>query len=130
MDRNKLLINCRPQIPNLNVDVEGSEIVKFQNSVLRQIIKFQHELLISIFDRYLHLRKLDFSSKDSEQQKRIIEQLFLKDRDLKSSMEGVIIGHFTADEYDFFCKNETDLRKRIRDIIKKRIWDSIDQLSI
>jgi hypothetical protein len=129
MNRDDAIVAIRPQIPNLDVDAEGSEVLHFQNTILRQIIKFQHELIIAVSKRFLHLRKLDFNSIDFEQRKLSIQRLFLRDKELKTSMEGLVIGCFTVEEYGFFCQHEQEIRRRIRDIIKNRIWDSMDQLA-
>ena len=129
MNRDDTIVAIRPQIPNLDVDAEGSDVLHFQNTILRQIIKYQHKLIIAVFKRFLFLRKLDFNVLDFEQKKLTIQRMFLKDKDLKVCMEGIIIGHFTVEEFSFFCNHEQDVRKRIRDIIKNLIWDSMDQLA-
>ena len=40
MNRDNAIVAIRPQIPNLDVDAEGSEVLHFQNTILRQIIKY------------------------------------------------------------------------------------------
>ncbi len=37
------------------------EIEKFQNEVIRPIIKMQHNLFVGVFKNYLQKRKIDFS---------------------------------------------------------------------
>ena len=49
----------RPVLENL-VNVGTTEIEKFQNEVLRPIIKMQHNLLIASFNNYIQKRKIDF----------------------------------------------------------------------
>lgn len=129
MDRDNALISIRPRIPHIETEARGKEVLHFQNTVLRQVIKFQHNLILDIFRQFLRGRKINLNDLDFETRKLKIQQIFLKENVLKASLEGTIIGHFTVEEYALFCVHEQEIRKRIRDIIKQRIWDSMDQLT-
>lgn len=128
MNRDESLIAIRPRIPNLETDEVGKDVLHFQNTVLRQIIKFQHNLIVAVFKQFLQGRKITLNRLDFEQRNTKIQQIFLKENILKASLEGIVVGHFTEDEYAFYCGHEQDVRKRIRDIIKQRIWDSMEEL--
>ena len=128
MDRDNALISIRPRIPHIETEATGKEVLHFQNTVLRQVIKFQHDLILDIFRQFLRVRKINLNDLDFETRKLKIQQVFLKEKVLKASLEGIIIGHLTVEEYALFCVHEQEIRKRIRDIIKQRIWDSMEEL--
>lgn len=128
MDRDNALISIRPKIPHIETETSDKAVLHFQNTVLRQIIKFQHELILDVFRQFLKVRKISLNDLDFETRKLRIQQIFLKEIVLKASLEGIVIGHFTVNEYSLFCTYEQEIRKRIRDIIKQRIWDSMEEL--
>ncbi|MDD7913134.1 hypothetical protein [Polaribacter ponticola] len=66
----------RPVLSNL-VNKGTSEIEKFQNEVLRPIVKMQHQLLIASFKNYLQKRKIDLIVLP-EKKKGVEYRLFLK----------------------------------------------------
>ena len=51
----------RPILSDL-VNAGTSDVEKFQNEVIRPIIKMQHNLLIAFFESYVQQRKIDFIS--------------------------------------------------------------------
>ena len=87
----------RPVLENL-VNVGTTEIEKFQNEVLRPIIKMQHNLLIASFNNYKNINL------------------------------GFIIGHFSMDEFSFYSLNTSEMNRRILQIISQRIKDSISEI--
>lgn len=128
MNREESIALHRPKIPHISNQERDNETLQFQNTVLRQVIKYQHDIIIACFRSYLHKRKLDLSVLDDQKRRLVIRDSFLKDNKLKVLLEGIIIGQFSLREYEVFCSSEAELRKRIRDIVKQRLQDSIDQL--
>ena len=128
MNREESIALHRPKIPHISNQERDNETLQFQNTVLRQVIKYQHDIIISCFRSYLHKRKVDLSVLDDQKRRQVIRDSFLKDNKLKLLLEGIIIGQFSLREYEVFCSSEAELRKRIRDIVKQRLQDSIDQL--
>ena len=66
-------IKKRPILSDL---VKGGtlDIEKFQNQVIRPIIKMQHSLLIALFQDYIKQRNIDFI--DLKKEKQLISQSF------------------------------------------------------
>lgn len=117
----------RPILENLVKD-NMSAIELFQNQTLRPIIKMQHELLIASFNNYLQQRKIDFLSFTSQKKRSKIKAVFVKDITYKKFTLGLIIGHFSTEEYQYYCFNSSELNKRILQIIVQRIQDSLEQI--
>ncbi len=117
----------RPILENLVKD-NMSAIELFQNQTLRPIIKMQHELLIASFNNYLQQRKIDFLSLTSQKKRSKIRAVFVKDIPYKKFTLGIIIGHFSTEEYQYYCFNSSELNKRIIQIVVQRIQDSLEQV--
>lgn len=117
----------RPIISGL-IKKGTSEKECFQNEVVRPIIKMQHQLLIVSFQSYIEKRKIDFSRLDKEKINSQIETICKKDTAFKSLILGLVIGHFTIKEYEKYRMYSSEYNKRIIQIVKKRLQDSITEL--
>ena len=113
----------RPKLLDLiNKGTLGFE--KFQNEVIRPIIKMQNNLLIILFQNYIKQRKIDFHNLKKEKQKERINIILIKDVVFKNIILGSIIGHFSEEELIFYTKNTAELKKRIIQITKQRLQDN------
>jgi hypothetical protein len=119
----------RPELGNL-VNKNTTEVEKFQNEVLRPIIKMQHPLLILFFDNYVEKRKIDFTSLSEEKKKNKIKSIFDKDINFKNLILGVITGHFSIDEYLYYTQNSSEFNKRVLQMIIQRLQNSISEFKI
>jgi hypothetical protein len=126
MDKRKEL---RPVLAKIEETEKCSVEEKFQNTTLRQVIKLQHALLIAIFQDYAITRKTDLKTLTEQRTKRFIESALSKDIAFKNKMIGLIVGQFTVEEFDFYKKSSSEFNKRIFTIIKKRLKDSLLELS-
>lgn len=116
----------RPKIPNL-INKNTTEIEKFQNETIRPIIKMQHVLLVNHFAFYVQKRKINLDSFTEEQRKKRVQSIFKTDSSLKKMNLGFIIGHFSEEEYFFYTRHNSEINRRILQIIAQRINDSLYQ---
>ena len=114
----------RPILSDL-VNAGTSNTERFQNEVIRPIIKMQHNLLIVLFQDYTKQRKIDFVNLNKEKQIEKINATLIKDTNFKNILLGTILGQFSIDELTFFTKNPSELKRRIIQIIKQRLQDSL-----
>lgn len=122
--RNEKLLSIRPTLP---LSIEGnSEPEKFQNITLRPILKFQHDILISVLKSYIEIHNKAFYTSIKNDQINYIEMTIKTDTRFKNKLLGLIIGLFTVEEYAFYHQNETELSRRLRDLIIQRLT-SVDQ---
>lgn len=126
MDKRKEL---RPVLAKIEETVKCSVEEKFQNTTLRQVIKMQHPLIIALFQDYAITRKTILNTLTEQRIKRFIESALSKDIAFKNKMIGLIVGQFTVEEFDFYKKSSSEFNKRIFTIIKKRLKDSLLELS-
>jgi hypothetical protein len=117
----------RPVLENL-IKEHMSAIELFQNQTLRPVIKMQHDLLIASFSNYIQKRKLDFSSLTDSKKRSKISAVFGKDIHYKNFILGIIVGHFSTEEYQYYRFNSSELNKRILKIVAQRVQDSLEQV--
>ena len=113
----------RPVLKNL-INSNTSLIEKFQNEVLRPIIKMQNNLLITFFKNYIKNRKIEFNKLGVEFQEKKINSILTKDINFKNILIGSIIGHLEENEIEIYFKSKTEINKRIIQIIKQRLQDN------
>lgn len=108
--------------PTLTFEKEAeSEFEKFQNEVLRPILKLQNDLLVEIFKIHLDKRKGTFYKLSEKEQMIYIDQSVRKDMKFKHYLEGIITGMFTLEEYARFIENEEELTKRTINLLVQRL---------
>lgn len=122
-------MEARPYIKNVLVTVESSQEEAFQNTVLRQIIKMKHDLLIAHTRLIISRKQKDFNGLEREKQLKFIHSLFEKDQTFRSELRGIIIGYFSIDEYRIYSTIANAINKRMLNIIKKRMIDYLEVLS-
>jgi hypothetical protein len=121
--------NSRPTIATLQITADMSVEETFQNSILRPIIKMKHDLFIDYLRDYLTGKKGPLSGMSQEKQAAYLETVFQQDRNLRSELRGVVLGHLTTEEYLQYIEIKNEINKRIINIIKNRMVDHIDILS-
>ena len=117
----------RPKLPDL-INAQTTKAEAFQNSIIRPVIKMQHHLIIAFFKQYLQKRKIDISSLSEEKKKLKIKSIFEKDINFKNLILGIIIGHFSVEEYLSYTQNLTEFNKRVIQIIIQRLQDSLSEI--
>ncbi len=114
----------RPAIPSIIEKAHITVEEKFQNDVLRPIIKLQNDLILSCFEYYLKRIKVDILKLNIVQKANLIEKSFKRDAQLKVDMRSLIIGLFTFAEYKEYLNISAQLNKRINSIIQERVGNA------
>ena len=119
----------RPTLPItlVNKDMSGEE--HFQNTIIRPIIKMQHDLFIQVFQQHFKTKKNAFFKLAEQQREKYIENIFQKNIGFRGELKGIVIGQFTVDEYNIYIHHSSALNKRMMNILKKRILDSQSEFS-
>jgi len=113
--------SIRPAIKNIGSMENKNPAERFQNITLRPVIKLQHELLIAFFQNYLKKKKIDFSGLSELQKNEVISKAFKNDNLFKTEIRGLVIGHFTLEEYNTYQTIAVDSNKRIMAMIEQRL---------
>ena len=121
MTRDKQIVNLRPVINTINSELVKTDQEKFQNEVIRPIIKFQHELIIKIFSNYLQMKNIDLTSMSPENKVAKITSVLQTDRLLIIELKCIIVAYFTSSEYENYTSMKSEVNKRLIQIIRERI---------
>ena len=114
----------RPVLKNL-INSNTSDLERFQNEVLRPIIKMQNNLLVALFKNYIRNRKIEFKKLKAEVQENKINSILTKDINFKNILIGSIIGHLNKNEIEIYLKSKSELNKRIIQMVKQRLQDNL-----
>lgn len=124
-ERSHSLLKIRPELRSAKVTETMSDEERFQNQTLRPIIKLQNPLLLDVFQNYIKKRKNRFYELDSEKRMEYVTHAIQKDLKFRNSLKGMIIGHFTVEEYGHYIQNSSALNKRMMAMVIKRIQDQL-----
>ena len=119
----------RPKLPDALTEGELKEEELFQNMVLRPVIKMQHDVLILRVKSYFISKRVMFNVMDKKKRTLAIEQAFLGDNAFKKEIQGMILGQLDTTEYQRYLQNERTMNKRIIQMVRNRMLDSVLQLA-
>ncbi|WP_308991892.1 glyoxalase [Mariniflexile litorale] len=119
------LKNMRPEITSATIHDAMSNDERFQNLILRPIIKLQNDLFIEVFKNYIVKHKLMFYNLPIEKRLEYIESALNKDVKFRNSLKGMIIGLFTVEEYAIYIQNSSAINKRMMQIVKERLISNV-----
>lgn len=117
--------SIRPEIATTTINDSMSIDERFQNLVLRPIIKLQNDLFIAVFKNYITKHKSVFYTLSLEKRINYIENAVQKDIKFRNSLKGMVIGQFTVEEYLIYIENSSALNKRMMTIVKDRLVSHI-----
>jgi len=119
------LKSIRPEISTATINDSMSSDERFQNLVLRPVIKLQNDLLNEVFRNYVAKHKMVFYGLSIEKRTDYIENAVQRDMKFRNSLKGMIIGQFTVEEYLIYIENSSALNKRMMNIVKQRLLSNI-----
>ncbi len=123
--RKQNLLHIRPEIPSAIVNENMSSGERFQNSTLRPIIKLQNDLFVATFRNYINKHKGAFYNLSLEKKLKYIENTIQRDIKYRNSLKGMVIGHFTTQEYLVYIENSSSLNKRMMNMVIERLKDQV-----
>ena len=125
-DRPNDLRRIRPQIGSIkSFDLMGDE-EKFQNITLRPILKLQNPLLLEVFQNYIVNHKGVFFELSTEKRLAYIENTIFKNQKFRNALKGIIIGHFTVEEYKEYTLQSSSINKRMMNMVVERLKDQVE----
>ena len=126
--RDLSLLALRPKLPNVRIDGAMSSEEHFQNNTLRPVIKLQNDLLVAVFKNYIKKHKNVFQTYTIDKRLNYIDNTIQRDTKFRNSLKGIVIGHFTAEEYSKYIDNSSALNKRMMNLVKERLKSNIQLL--
>lgn len=117
--------SLRPIIPTIGSQENASKEERFQNEILRPIIKMQHDIILTYFENYLIKMKVNLDGVSGFKKKEIVTNAFGKNQQLKMELRGIILGQLTLKEFRTYTEMTDSINKRIGNMLKERILSSI-----
>lgn len=128
--RDKNIVLLRPKVnSNKNISYKN-DIEKFQNIVLRPILKFQNDLLVELFIFEFEKTKTKFDLINNEQKIKLIINNLKYNNKLKQILLGTIIGMFSNKNIAFYKTNYSKINKRIFSMLNDRLIDQLIKLDV
>lgn len=118
-------LDLRPEL-DIPIFESTTTIEKFQNETLRQVLKLQNEVYISVFENYAIKLKSDFKTLSIEKKLIFMEQSIQKDVALKNMFLGITIGMFNKEELDAYLVETKTYNKRILTMLIERLRTQVD----
>ena len=119
----------RPILPESLIEGNLKEEELFQNMVLRPVIKMQHDVLILRVKSHFLSKKVVFHMMDKKKRVNAIESAFQNDNPFKKEIQGMILGQLNGDEFKSYLKCERSMNKRINQMVRNRMLDSLLELT-
>ena len=110
------------------ISEDSSAEERFQNQTLRPILKLQNELLLEVFINYAKIQKGVFFELSISKKQLYIENALQKDVKFSNSLKGMIIGLFTIAEYKEYSLNNSNINKRIGNLLMERFKSQMQLL--
>lgn len=129
MDRDSLMKDLRPILPQATFGEEVKAMERFQNQTLRPILKFQNDLLIGLFRDYLKSKKVQFDTLAPQQQLEKIKKVLQGDQRFRPILLGGIIGLMTAEELNIYLPQKSEFNKRIISMLIQRFQSQLSSLT-
>jgi hypothetical protein len=127
-NRETALRELRPEIPSIQEDQMSSTAEQFQNETLRPVLKLQNDLLLAVFKHYIQKRKGEFYKLKPAKRLAWIDHSVRKDLKFRNFLTGLVAGHFIQTEWEIFSANESELTRRIVDLMVQRLCDQVEKL--
>ena len=125
-DRPNDIKRIRPEIGRTQSFGQMGLEEKFQNNTLRPILKLQNPLLIAVFHNYIVKHKGVFYDLSVEKRLAYIENALYKDQKFRNALKGMIIGHFTVDEYKDYTAYSSSMNKRMMNMAVERLKNQVE----
>ena len=113
--RDNNVIELRGNILETNNEYSSIE-EKFQNSILRPILKLQNDLFIKVFTNYVVKQKNVFYGLTPDKKMAYIENVIQR-----NILKGIVLAFFTLDEFKEYIQNSSSLIKRMMNMITERL---------
>ena len=119
MDTNERSAPARPLVTTEPTAVSPAE--QFQNQTIRPILKLLDGSIQMLWQHHWPKRKKPFDRFTDQEKIACIERAVREDTRLRLTLVGMVLGHFTADEWLLFTADEAEITRRIVSMLTQRL---------
>lgn len=117
MSRDLHILELRPTIQR--EAIESNSLERFQNEVLRPILKFQNQLFMNEWQSNPYFEKIK-DLKNQAEKRRQLALLFSKNQVLVYKLIGMCVGLFSTTEFEYYQNEKSQIDKRMKELILTR----------
>jgi hypothetical protein len=121
IERNVALLALRPKIKTEFWN--ELELERFQNEVLRPILKFQNEILLSFTIDDIKSTVKDFLEIRERNQIQHINSWFSQKQNFKTGVVCLVLALLSLEEMKVYTENKKEINKRINTMALQRVLD-------
>lgn len=110
----------RPIIETIDANAHNTPVEKFQNLVIRPIIKMKSDHIKKFVGDSLSLQKSSFTDLNQDKKIEFLNAQFNNNNSFKQYIIGIVVGNFSLLELEDYLEYKKELNKRIVQIIKER----------
>jgi hypothetical protein len=121
IERNSALLSLRPKIKTEFWN--ELELERFQNEVLRPILKFQNEIVLAFTVDDIKSTVKDFFEIRERNQIQHINSWFSQKQNFKTGIVCLVVALFNLDEMKLYTENKKEINKRINAMALQRVLD-------
>jgi hypothetical protein len=119
-----LLMAMRPLLQLTPID-DSNGPEHFQNTVLRPILKLQHDIILKVVVTHQTFNSIKVASMTQQEFLRSLTVMIQGDTKLRNQLIGIIIGMMTLTELDIYMGNASEFNRRIIQMAAQRVADTV-----
>ncbi len=128
MTKDEAILQIRPALPQINLDLSSNSIEHFQNATLRPILKQQNDWLIHLFILQLDKQQASFAQASPLQQKQKIKDLLQRNQGFRQLLIGGITAWFTSSEGEIYRQDPKLHHRRIINMAIERLQSQSEKI--
>ena len=111
----------------MNILITGA--TGFIASHLIPVLKLQNELILSVVNNYLSENKISVKNLTDNKKIDRINDVVKNNLQIKLTLIGIVISHFTEEEIKFYYTNKKETVKRIITMVLERVCSQLSALN-
>ncbi len=123
MNTNERSASVRPLVATEPTAVSPAE--QFQNQTIRPILKLLDDSIQTLWQHHWPKRKTPFDRFTAQEKIAYIERAVREDTRLRLTLIGMVLGHFTPDEWVVFTADEAEITRRIGSMLTQRLQSQV-----
>lgn len=123
MNTNERSGPVRPSVETEPTAVSPAEL--FQNQTIRPILKLLDDSIETLWQHHWPKRKTPFDRLNRQEKTAYIGRVVRDDTRLRLTLIGMVLGHFTPDEWVTFTANEAEITRRIGSLLTQRLQSHV-----
>lgn len=120
IDRKSIRLTIPAQI---NSNGQNSNMEKFQNGIIRPVLKTQNDLLVQLIRKYIVQSGIKYLHLSEHKRFELLENTIKKKPDIKNQILGIVMGIMNENELSEFLNLGKEIRKRTLTMATDRVMN-------